>query len=122
MEKLRRGVRSTGPLYAFRLHAREHRNHVAVQLISLRSVPFSPGIGFMAFGGTATKLPGRTILVVDDEAHVRTASTRLLERLVQALRRQLQFVRALDRNFPYLSALARQEEAELDGLKLIAGS
>jgi CheY-like chemotaxis protein len=76
----------------------------------------------MAFGGTATKLPGRTILVVDDEAHVRTASTRLLERLVQALRRRLQFVRALDRNFPYLSALARQEEAELDGLKLIAGS
>jgi DNA-binding NtrC family response regulator len=34
-------------------------------------------------------------------------------RLVQALRRQLHFVRALDRNFPYLSALARQEEAEL---------
>jgi DNA-binding NtrC family response regulator len=34
-------------------------------------------------------------------------------RLVQALRRQLQFVRALDRNFPYLSAMARQEEAEL---------
>jgi len=34
-------------------------------------------------------------------------------RLVQALRRQLQFVRALDKNFPYLSALARQEEAEL---------
>ena len=34
-------------------------------------------------------------------------------RLVQALRRQLQFVRALDHNFPYLSALARQEEAEL---------
>ena len=34
-------------------------------------------------------------------------------RLVQALRRQLQFVRTLDRNFPYLSALARQEEAEL---------
>jgi hypothetical protein len=29
------------------------------------------------------------------------------------LRRQLQFVRALDHNFPYLSALARQEEAEL---------
>lgn len=34
-------------------------------------------------------------------------------RLVQALRRQLQFVRALDHNFPYLSAMARQEEAEL---------
>jgi two-component system, probable response regulator PhcQ len=34
-------------------------------------------------------------------------------RLVQALRRQLQFVRALDRNFPYLSAMAKQEEAEL---------
>jgi DNA-binding NtrC family response regulator len=34
-------------------------------------------------------------------------------RLVQALRRQLQFVRSLERDFPYLAALARQEEAEL---------
>src|ERR1700682_5964695 len=34
-------------------------------------------------------------------------------RLVQALRRQLQFVGALDHHFPYLSALARQEEAEV---------
>jgi len=34
-------------------------------------------------------------------------------RLVKALQRQLQFVRSLDRDFPYLSALARQEEAEI---------
>jgi len=34
-------------------------------------------------------------------------------RLVKALRRQLQFVRTLERDFPYLAALARQEEAEL---------
>ncbi|HZR10593.1 MAG TPA: response regulator [Myxococcales bacterium] len=34
-------------------------------------------------------------------------------RLVKALRRQLQFVRSLERDFPYLAALARQEEAEL---------
>ena len=34
-------------------------------------------------------------------------------RLVNALRRQLQFVRSLERDFPYLAALARQEEAEL---------
>lgn len=34
-------------------------------------------------------------------------------RLLQALRRQLQFVRSLERDFPYLAALARQEEAEL---------
>jgi two-component system NtrC family sensor kinase len=34
-------------------------------------------------------------------------------RLLQALRRQLQFVRSLERDFPYLAALAREEEAEL---------
>ena len=34
-------------------------------------------------------------------------------RLVNALRRQLHFVRTLERDFPYLAALARQEEAEL---------
>jgi DNA-binding NtrC family response regulator len=34
-------------------------------------------------------------------------------RLLAALRRQLNFVRALEHNFPYLAALARQEEAEL---------
>ena len=34
-------------------------------------------------------------------------------RLLQALRRQLHFVRALERDYPYLAALARQEEAEL---------
>ena len=34
-------------------------------------------------------------------------------RLLSALRRQLQFVRSLERDFPYLAALARQEEAEL---------
>jgi DNA-binding NtrC family response regulator len=34
-------------------------------------------------------------------------------RLLKALRRQLQFVRSLERDFPYLAALARQEEAEL---------
>lgn len=34
-------------------------------------------------------------------------------RLVQALRRQLHFVRNLERDYPYLAALARQEEAEL---------
>jgi DNA-binding NtrC family response regulator len=34
-------------------------------------------------------------------------------RLLRALRRQLQFVRTLERDFPYLAALARQEEAEL---------
>lgn len=34
-------------------------------------------------------------------------------RLVKALRRQLQFVRSLEHDFPYLAALARQEEAEL---------
>jgi response regulator RpfG family c-di-GMP phosphodiesterase len=34
-------------------------------------------------------------------------------RLLQALRRQLNFVRSLERDYPYLAALARQEEAEL---------
>lgn len=34
-------------------------------------------------------------------------------RLVKALRRQLQFVRSLEHDFPYLAALAKQEEAEL---------
>jgi DNA-binding NtrC family response regulator len=34
-------------------------------------------------------------------------------RLLSALRRQLHFVRSLERDFPYLAALARQEEAEL---------
>jgi DNA-binding NtrC family response regulator len=34
-------------------------------------------------------------------------------RLLAALRRQLHFVRALEKDFPYLAALARQEEAEL---------
>lgn len=34
-------------------------------------------------------------------------------RLLQTLRRQLQFVRSLERDYPYLAALARQEEAEL---------
>jgi len=34
-------------------------------------------------------------------------------RLLRALHRQLQFVRTLERDFPYLAALARQEEAEL---------
>jgi len=34
-------------------------------------------------------------------------------RLLRALRRQLQFVRTLEVDFPYLAALARQEEAEL---------
>jgi two-component system, probable response regulator PhcQ len=34
-------------------------------------------------------------------------------RLAQALRRQLQFVRSLERDFPYLAALAKEEEAEL---------
>ena len=34
-------------------------------------------------------------------------------RLSNALRRQLHFVRSLERDFPYLAALARQEEAEL---------
>jgi DNA-binding NtrC family response regulator len=34
-------------------------------------------------------------------------------RLLRALRRQLQFVRSLEQDFPYLAALARQEEAEL---------
>src|SRR5205807_8318952 len=33
-------------------------------------------------------------------------------RLVKGLRRQLQFVRTLERDFPYLAALARQEETE----------
>ena len=34
-------------------------------------------------------------------------------RLLRALHRQLQFVRTLERDFPYLAALARQGEAEL---------
>ena len=34
-------------------------------------------------------------------------------RLLQALRRQLQFVRSLTQEYPYLAALAQQEEAEL---------
>jgi len=34
-------------------------------------------------------------------------------RLLTALRRQLHFVRTLEKDFPYLAALARQEEAEL---------
>jgi two-component system probable response regulator PhcQ len=34
-------------------------------------------------------------------------------RLVTALRRQLQFVRSLERDFPYIAALAKQEEAEI---------
>jgi two-component system, probable response regulator PhcQ len=34
-------------------------------------------------------------------------------RLVKALRRQLAFVRSLERDFPYLAAMAKQEEAEL---------
>lgn len=34
-------------------------------------------------------------------------------RTVRALRWQLQFIRSLERDFPYLAALARQEEAEL---------